>query len=301
MKHNYNLVLLHTRAQTVGDYKYNYNNHPIIDEENNNVLVHNGGINNHLELRKKYSIKGIADVDSEVILAMFNLRNQNIETALKELRGRMAIALYNDRKLYLYSNSNPLEITYFKDANLWIFSSEEEYIKSSVSKKEQYHEVFEFDERIDGYGTYSNYPFKDKDFMEISFDNPKKTHLKFKKDVESLDYWESGIRSSRNNLNKENTAMSRLFSGNCDDGRNSLVKCEETCGKCLVKEFACPDRNTKNGLTCRDVITKDMIKYATSDFALVKNMGFKRTAIFDIDDIKECLVQATEEEIALQQ
>lgn len=65
-------MILHTRASTHGDPKVNENNHPVVSPGGNILLVHNGIIWNHAEVREALGSIGAAlpEVDSSVIGAV---------------------------------------------------------------------------------------------------------------------------------------------------------------------------------------------------------------------------------------
>jgi len=135
LNNKYNIVLLHTRAKTQGSADNPKNNHPIFSKRFNNLVIHNGVINNDDDLKKKHGIKPDGEVDSEIILQMFNLFKQNkIEKAIKNISGSMAFALYDKQTLYLYKNTQPIFLAYSPSNDLFLFSSTKTAIKSSISE-----------------------------------------------------------------------------------------------------------------------------------------------------------------------
>lgn len=116
------LILLHTRAKTVGDPIYNKNNHPVFSE--NYVLVHNGQIYSNRLSHYKYE----GEVDSEEILAY--IETFGMVDGLKKLNGDMAIIfkVIGGDSLFLYRNTNPLHLVYFPLKKLLIGVSNEAFV-----------------------------------------------------------------------------------------------------------------------------------------------------------------------------
>lgn len=65
---NAQAIILHTRAGTTGGIRIQ-NTHPFVNNEDNvtSAIIHNGFINNHMQLEKKYST-----CDSEVIVHLYD-------------------------------------------------------------------------------------------------------------------------------------------------------------------------------------------------------------------------------------
>ena len=119
----------HTRWATHGRPTKN-NSHPHLSFKKEFALVHNGVIENYLELKKKLIFKGItfnSDTDSEVICNLIESYYEEekdvikaIKKAMEELHGSYAVALMHkgDDKLYILKNSSPLLIGLGKGFNL---------------------------------------------------------------------------------------------------------------------------------------------------------------------------------------
>jgi 7-cyano-7-deazaguanine synthase len=77
-------------------------------ENNEWIVVHNGGISNDWELRKKYDIKTKSKVDSAILPHLFS--KVGIIEGLKEIEGSYAIIAYNlkDKSFWFGSNFMPL-------------------------------------------------------------------------------------------------------------------------------------------------------------------------------------------------
>jgi len=117
----------HTRWATHGEPS-NINSHPHLGSQNKIVIVHNGIIENHKELREKLENKGInfvSDTDSEVIaqLAEYYHRGDIIDTVIKvvnTLEGSFALGIMcidEPDKLYAVKKDNPLIIGVSKGGN----------------------------------------------------------------------------------------------------------------------------------------------------------------------------------------
>lgn len=138
---------VHTRATTVGNKYNNYNNHPFIAENNKFkiILAHNGGINNHEYLKRKYNFKYKEETDSAIIpnlLLYYLTLGDSLEEAWKkvynDISGGFAIfAIIIDKKTgnekYLFAaNVNPFH--YYLNEDYFIFASEEDMLKKSAEK-----------------------------------------------------------------------------------------------------------------------------------------------------------------------
>ena len=93
-------------------------------EYNGLMIVFNGEVYNHLELREKYGLESASNSDTRTILMMYELMGMKM---LEEFDGMFAFALYDlkDRMLYLArdrAGKKPLFI--YRKGNTWMFSSE---------------------------------------------------------------------------------------------------------------------------------------------------------------------------------
>lgn len=127
------LIMLHTRLKTSGSEFNNLNNHPIFSEKSKYVLIHNGQI--YEGYVKKYPY--LAQVDSEDILA--NIETYGISKGLRKVAGSMAIAFkkMTEDTLYIYRNSNPIDLVYMPKEKLLIGSSDEKYVRRTENDLEK--------------------------------------------------------------------------------------------------------------------------------------------------------------------
>lgn len=119
-------ILLHTRFATKGTPKVLANNHPVI--YNSTAIIHNGHISNDDELFVSEEMERKAEVDSEVIAALFH--KYGIDKAhipLQKLDGNYAVAVMDERtpnKLILAKGwGSPLQIFPGKDIIIWASTS----------------------------------------------------------------------------------------------------------------------------------------------------------------------------------
>lgn len=118
-------ILLHTRYATQGHQSNLLNNHPV--DYNNCVIVHNGHIRNDSELFFDADLERNAEVDSEIIAALFDKHGiEKAHLALQELDGGFAVAAIDQRKptalVLAKGKSSPL--VYYKNDNFIVWASD---------------------------------------------------------------------------------------------------------------------------------------------------------------------------------
>jgi glucosamine--fructose-6-phosphate aminotransferase (isomerizing) len=125
-KLNSNIGIAHTRWATHGKPSEK-NAHPHISE-NNIAIVHNGIIENHLEIKNKFfkNIDFSSETDSEILAHLINLYKKDNEIfeavylALKEVKGSYAIAVLDKKNpdmLIVARNGSPLLIGLGENTN----------------------------------------------------------------------------------------------------------------------------------------------------------------------------------------
>ena len=115
------LIMFHCRQKTRGTEYDNKNNMPIWSK--NYVLIHNGIISNDKLDGYKYS----AEVDSEEILA--RIETYGLVKGINGCLGSMAIAIkpVKNRILYVYRNTNPLDLVYIHKHDILVGCSNGDY------------------------------------------------------------------------------------------------------------------------------------------------------------------------------
>lgn len=126
------LFITHTRNATYGDPADNENNHPLLDPQNKIVLVHNGVVTNHTQIRTHVT-DALPEVDSTVIPWL--LATDGVE-ALSEIDGWAALAWLDVRTpgmlhLARTKGSAPMMVLSLKDGSL-IFGSTFQIIHAAL-------------------------------------------------------------------------------------------------------------------------------------------------------------------------
>lgn len=109
---------------------------PIIDYDNDLVLIHNGAISNriHDQLSNGYTYH--TNIDSEAILASYVRFGRNIKDAMEFICGGVAALLYDGKKdvLYMINDFKPLAVGYMRGDGLLINSIKEDIDKCIEDK-----------------------------------------------------------------------------------------------------------------------------------------------------------------------
>ena len=121
--------IAHTRWATHGKASKE-NAHPVYSQNNAWTLVHNGIIENYLEIKNKLlenNVNFFGETDSEVVAQLLEYENVNnindFINTISKLKGSFAICAFNnfDNTLYLAKNKSPLYIA-TKNNNYYISS-----------------------------------------------------------------------------------------------------------------------------------------------------------------------------------
>jgi hypothetical protein len=130
-------ALVHTRQPTSGGTG-NEQAHPFWI--GNTISVHNGGIFNCAELKKKWSLEKPSGVDSELVTAAIEAYGiAKLPEIIKDVSGSAAIATIHNDELYLMRDGNPLEYYEIKlthadgtTSNLLVFASTMSQLKDAI-------------------------------------------------------------------------------------------------------------------------------------------------------------------------
>lgn len=160
----------HTRWATHGKPS-KINSHPHLSFKGEFALVHNGVVENFLELKKSLINKGVSfvsDTDSEVIASLIEDKYfqcgdvlLSIKEAMKEIKGSFAIGLIHkgEERLYVMKNGSPLLLGLGDKFNL---------IASDASPMIEYTDHFiELDDMEYGYLNKDSYELFNKDGEKI--------------------------------------------------------------------------------------------------------------------------------------
>jgi 7-cyano-7-deazaguanine synthase len=108
---------------------------PIIDEENNIALIHNGSVSSFIYNELKAHFEPKSDLDSEAIIWAYLYFGRNMRRAMEYLSGGFSFILVdmNKEKIYSVASHGPLFSGYVKGHGLF-FSSMRNGIYATVSK-----------------------------------------------------------------------------------------------------------------------------------------------------------------------
>jgi len=123
-----NLNLYHFRL-SIQDLSIDANQPFTYDE---NTIVFNGEIYNHLSLREKYGLNCRTSSDTETVLQLYDLLGIKM---LEEFDGMFAFAIYDSKKKSLIlgrDRAGKKPLYYYKNDNLFVFASELNSIKAII-------------------------------------------------------------------------------------------------------------------------------------------------------------------------
>jgi glucosamine--fructose-6-phosphate aminotransferase (isomerizing) len=145
-EHNGTVSILHSRWRTVGD-KTDANSHPHLDMNNTFSLVHNGIVENYLELKeflKKNSYTFRSETDSEVIVNLISYYYKKkmdildaIKYALDDIHGTYALCILcvnTPDIMYCVRHGSPLLIGFPKDKTYAMVVSESYAFNNRVNE-----------------------------------------------------------------------------------------------------------------------------------------------------------------------
>lgn len=137
------LLMGHTRFKTVGDQMINRNNHPIL--AGSVIGTHNGTIQNHAEIFRRFGLRRFADVDSEAlfrvadsIVSRGRIKVSAYQKCLQEFRGYMAaamVSLATPQNVLFLKGNRPLEMMINRRLNLLIYASDLAYLRRMVGRR----------------------------------------------------------------------------------------------------------------------------------------------------------------------
>lgn len=129
------ILMGHTRWPTQGSHLDNKNNHPLVAEDGNKLIIatHNGHISNADDLFKKLQYTRSAEVDSEIILRMAQdaIKDGSIDKSalvrlLARCKGQMSAVitlLSEPGRIILVKGNKPLELLYNKKYDVLLYAS----------------------------------------------------------------------------------------------------------------------------------------------------------------------------------
>lgn len=134
------LMIGHTRMATQGRPEDEYNNHPVYSKVSGTALVHNGMITNDRSLSERLKLERVAEVDTEVLLRLWDMGQGDTEARLNRFRdevyGSYAVALLSDHApdtLTIFRHSNPCVFFWDDARKILFFASTTGIIRKAVS------------------------------------------------------------------------------------------------------------------------------------------------------------------------
>lgn len=133
------VILGHSRLSTNGSSSVNLNNQPVISDDM--VLLHNGIIVNDLELKNKFELQGVSQLDTETASKLFSIFGVSsdpvraLNQVYSEIRGNSTFAaiLRKRHSCLLATNNGSLYFLFDDVLGLLLFSSEPKFLISSLN------------------------------------------------------------------------------------------------------------------------------------------------------------------------
>jgi len=132
----------HTRLKTQGDPTNNFNNHPLYDQDKTIALAHNGVISNDSELFEIFGLSREAEVDSEILIRLYEHFRRDFEPVksiskvYSAIEDRASLCLLDKKtpdRAYVATNGQGFCVAYVPKYDAIIFASTEDIISSALS------------------------------------------------------------------------------------------------------------------------------------------------------------------------
>ena len=127
------IFMAHNRLKIVG--KNDLSNQPMFSSNNRFIILYNGEIYNHLNLRKKINRYFYTNSDTETLLALYEIYGKKM---LEMIEGMFAFVIYDRKqdKIFIARDRFGIKpLFYYQKKNKIIFSSEVSLINSVVRSK----------------------------------------------------------------------------------------------------------------------------------------------------------------------
>lgn len=134
------VVAGHTRAATQGTAIRWCNNHPFLGNVGGRsfALAHNGVIFNDSQLRKQMKLpKTNIETDSYVAVQLIEAQKElsfaSLQKMAEQLEGSVCITVLSDKDdIYFVKGDNPLYLAFFKNLNLYLYTSTFEILQKAL-------------------------------------------------------------------------------------------------------------------------------------------------------------------------
>lgn len=236
-----NIGIGHTRWATHGE-RSDINAHPHVCYHNRIALVHNGIIDNYVELREFLLTKGIkcnSDTDSEVVVNLISFLNktknleQSISNACSMMRGTWSIVLISSddpRALYFTRHKSPLIVAITN--NEIVITSEVAGLDDDINTYAQIHECVVYHISWDSYDCIKKLPIRNITKTFNSKTPYPFSHFTIKEIYEQANTVKSAIA-----YGKRLTIDGKIVLKGLDHMKPDLLKCQDLvllgCGTSL--------------------------------------------------------------------